>query len=216
MRKKDVQLLLTHLHDLYPDAACELDFRNPFELLIAVTLSAQTTDKVVNMVTPALFAKYPTAFDLAQANQADVEELLKRIGLFRTKAKNIIAASQLLVELYGGEVPNDHQALVRLPGVGRKTANVVQSVAFGVPAIAVDTHVFRLAQRLNLSKADDVLHVEQDLMKKIPKDEWIFTHHALIYHGRRMCMARNPACPSCPLQQVCSFYKQQSKKKGKI
>lgn len=215
MKKSDIPFLLQQLEDLYPGATCELTHRNPFELLIAVILSAQCTDKLVNEVTPGLFAKHPTPADMAKRSQEEMEEEIRRIGLFRNKAKNILATCRRLVEEQGGVVPNDYDYLVSLPGVGRKTANVVLSTAFGVPAIAVDTHVDRLARRLGLSKATNVLQTEQDLMKKLPKTHWIFTHHALILHGRRVCTARSPKCGMCPLQDVCAHYKKESKKTAK-
>lgn len=215
MKKAEIPILIEHLQQLYPDAACELVYNNPFELLIAVILSAQCTDKLVNEVTPGLFATYPTPEIMASASLEEMENAIRRIGLFRNKAKNILETSRRLAEEQGGEVPNDYDYLVSLPGVGRKTANVVQSVAFGVPAIAVDTHVDRLAHRLGLSKATNVLATEQDLMRKLPKEHWTFTHHALILHGRRVCAARSPKCGMCPMQEICSHYKKESKAASK-
>jgi endonuclease-3 len=187
----------------YPDAATELDFGTPFELLIATILSAQATDVSVNAATPALFRTYPDARALAAATAAKVEPFIKAIGLFRTKAKNIVAAARQLVELHGGEVPDDFQALLALPGVGRKTANVVASNAFGRPGIAVDTHVGRLARRLKFSRHADPDKVEADLQSLFPEERWTFLHHALILHGRRVCHARKPACESCGLAASC-------------
>jgi endonuclease-3 len=215
MKQADIPVLIRRLRDMYPDARCELIHNNPFELLIAVILSAQCTDKLVNEVTPGLFAKYPRPEDFLNVSQEEMEEEIRRIGLFRNKAKNILETCRRLVEEQGGQVPNDYQYLVSLPGVGRKTANVVLSTAFGVPAIAVDTHVDRLSHRLGLTKATNVLQTERDLMKKLPKEEWTFTHHALILHGRRVCSARNPKCEICPLQSVCEHYKKESKKAAK-
>lgn len=215
MKKNEIPTLLQHLENLYPDANCELIHRNPFELLIAVILSAQCTDKLVNEVTPSLFAKYPTPETFLTLTQEELENEIRRIGLFRSKAKHILETCKMLVEKYGGEVPNNYDALVALPGVGRKTANVVISNAFGVPAIAVDTHVDRLSHRLGLTKAQNVLDTEKDLMKKLPKEKWIFAHHALILHGRRVCMARNPKCQICPIQEICTYYKKEGKQQSK-
>jgi endonuclease-3 len=195
--------VLAELVRAYPDAATELDFRTPFELLIATILSAQATDVSVNAATPALFAAYPDARRLATATPKQIEPLIKTIGLFRTKAKNIVAAAKQLVERHAGEVPNDFDALLDLPGVGRKTANVVASNAFGRPGIAVDTHVGRLARRLKFSRHDDPNKVEHDLESLFPESQWTFLHHALILHGRRICHARKPACEACPLAAEC-------------
>jgi endonuclease-3 len=215
MKKAEIPVLLEHLQQLYPDATCELIHRNPFELLIAVVLSAQCTDKLVNEVTPGLFEKYPTPDVMAELTQEEMEDAIRRIGLFRNKAKNILETCRRLTAEKGGEVPNDYDYLVSLPGVGRKTANVVLSTAFGVPAIAVDTHVDRLSHRLGLTKAANVLETEKDLMRKLPKEHWTFTHHALILHGRRVCAARSPKCYLCPLQEICSHYKKESKAASK-
>lgn len=195
--------ILKELHELYPDAAIELDHSNPFELLISTILSAQATDVSVNAAAPALYKKYPDAFALARATPEEVIPYIKTIGLYRNKGKNIIAASQQLVEQFNGEVPNDFEAVTSLPGVGRKTANVVLSNAFGRPAIAVDTHVGRLSRRLKLSKHDNPDKVEADLQKVFPVEEWIFAHHALILHGRRICEARKPKCEICTLNVLC-------------
>lgn len=215
MKKNETSLLIHHLETLYPDANCELVHRNSFELLIAVILSAQSTDKLVNEVTKDLFVKYPTPEDFLQLTQEELEHELRRIGLFRSKAKHILETCRILVEKYGSQVPNDYEALVSLPGVGRKTANVVMSTAFGVPAIAVDTHVDRLAHRLGLSKATNVLNTEKDLMKKLPKEKWTFAHHALILHGRRVCSARNPKCHICPMQEICTHFIKEGKVRTK-
>ena len=195
--------VLAELGRSYPDAGTELDFGTPFELLVATILSAQATDVSVNAATPALFAKYPDACRLAVARPAQVEPLIKTIGLFRTKAKNIVAAAKQLVDQHDGEVPDDFEALLALPGVGRKTANVVASNAFGRPGIAVDTHVGRLARRLKFSRHDDPDKVEKDLESLFPEDRWTFLHHALILHGRRVCHARSPACGTCSLAPLC-------------
>jgi endonuclease III len=195
--------VLAKLARSYPDAASELSFGTPFELLVATILSAQATDASVNAATPALFAAYPDAPRLAKAAPRQIEPFIKTIGLFRTKAKNIVAAARRLVEQHGGKVPEDFQALLALPGVGRKTANVVASNAFGRPGIAVDTHVGRLARRLRFSRHDNPDKVEKDLEKLFDAKHWTFLHHALILHGRRVCHARSPACESCRLAADC-------------
>ena len=202
-KRHRAEQVLAELDRGYPDAATELDFTAPFELLVATILSAQATDVSVNAATPALFQKYPDAPALAAAAPEQVEPFIKTIGLFRNKAKNIVAAAKRIVELNGGEVPDDYDALLALPGVGRKTANVVASNAFGRPAIAVDTHVGRLARRLKFSRHDDPNKVEQDLMSLFPQERWTFLHHALILHGRRVCHARSPSCGSCTLAPLC-------------
>jgi endonuclease-3 len=194
---------LERLRALYPDAATELDYRTPFELLVAVILSAQATDVGVNAITPALFQAYPDAPALAAAAPEQVEPLINRIGLFRGKARNIVGAARLLVERHGGEVPNDFDALLELPGVGRKTANVVLGTLFERPGIAVDTHVLRLANRLGFSRSDDPAQVERDLERLFPSHLWVFVHHVLILHGRRVCFARKPNCPGCVLNDIC-------------
>lgn len=184
--------ILTILRAEFPNAQSELDYANPFELLIAVTLSAQTTDVAVNKVTPSLFRVYPTPYELAQAKPEEVEPFIKTIGLYRNKAKYIIACAQKLVDHFDGVVPSNRKDLMSLPGVGRKTANVVLGEAFGIPAIAVDTHVERVAKRLKLAKPDDrVEDVERKLMRKIPKDSWHEGHHLLLLFGRYYSTARN-------------------------
>ena len=195
--------MLRGLEELYPGAKTELEHATPFELLVATILSAQATDKSVNAATPALFARYPDASALAAAAPEAVEPLIKRIGLFKTKAKNLVATARRLVESYGGEVPDDFAALLTLPGVGRKTANVVLSNAFGRPAVAVDTHVGRLARRLGFSEHKNPDKVEEDLEEIFPRSRWIFLHHALILHGRRVCFARKPDCAGCALNALC-------------
>jgi endonuclease-3 len=198
--------ILGILEELYPDAHCALDHRNAFELLIATILSAQCTDKTVNKVTPALFAAYPDPASLAAADAGHVERLINECGLFKTKAKNIVRASRRIVEEHGGAVPGDMEALIQLPGVGRKTANVVLSNAFGVPAIAVDTHVQRVSNRIGLADSGDVLDTERQLMRRIPRERWSQAHHLLIYHGRQVCDARRPKCEICPLAPHCRHY----------
>lgn len=195
--------VLGGLQALYPDAATELAFTNPFELLIATILSAQATDVSVNAATPALFKAFPTPKRMAAAKLEVLEDKIRTIGLYRNKAKNIKATALRLETDFGGEVPNDFEAIQSLPGVGRKTANVVLSNAYGRPGIAVDTHVGRLARRLGFSAHSDPDKVESDLEKLFPVSEWIFLHHALILHGRRVCMARSPNCATCALLPVC-------------
>ncbi|GHG22877.1 endonuclease III [Deinococcus indicus] len=195
--------MLGALEALYPDARTELEFRTPFELLVATVLSAQATDVSVNAATPALFAAYPDAQAMSAAQPEDIEPFIRRIGLFRSKARNLAALARLLVERHGGEVPNDFAAVVALPGAGRKTANVVLSNAFGYPAIAVDTHVGRLARRLGLSVQTNPDRVEADLQKLFARGRWVFLHHALILHGRRVCAARKPACGACVMATFC-------------
>jgi len=196
--------ILKILRATYPDAHCELDHEGPFQLLVATILSAQCTDVRVNLVTPALFRKYPDAQSLAAAKQEDVEDLIRSTGFFRNKAKNLIAAAQALVGLHHGEVPRDLEPLTHLPGVGRKTANVVLGNAYGIEAgIVVDTHVARLSKRLGLTKHTDPVKIEKDLVEVIPQDNWTLWSHLLIWHGRRRCPARKPDCPDCELRGLC-------------
>jgi endonuclease-3 len=194
------------LAERYPDAVIELDFTTPLELLVATILSAQSTDVRVNQVTPALFARYPDAAAYAAADRAELEELIRPTGFFRAKAQSLIGLGQALVERYGGEVPRRMKDLVTLPGVGRKTANVVLGNAFGVPGLPVDTHVLRLSRRLGLTENDDPVAVEADLCALIPKRDWTMFSHRLIIHGRRTCHARRPACGACPLARLCPSY----------
>ena len=192
------------LKKLYPDAHCALEHRNAFELLVATILSAQTTDVRVNMVTPVLFKKYPTAAALAKAPQADVEKIIQSTGFFRSKANSIRTTAADLVEKHGGEVPSTMEKLVELRGVGRKTANVVLGNAFGQNVgVVVDTHVGRLSLRLNLTKEVDPVKVEQDLMKVVPQGEWTMFSHRLIFHGRQVCVARKPKCEICGIFRLC-------------
>lgn len=203
MTKKIKAEMLAILEETYFDVKPALIFRNPFELLIAVILSAQCTDKRVNVVTARLFAKAPNAASIVKMGIESLENEIRDCGLFRNKAKSIFATCQILTEKYGGQVPDDFDELQKLPGVGRKTANVVTSIAFDRPAIAVDTHVFRVANRTKLATGETPLEVEQGLMKTIPKDKWSKAHHWLIWHGRRLCKARNPLCKECPLRELC-------------
>ena len=199
IREKQLEIL----EETYRGAKPELHFSNPFELLIAVILSAQCTDKRVNITTARLFKKAATPAAIVALGISGLEEEIKDCGLFRNKAKNIMATCRTLVEEFGGEVPSDYDTLLKLPGVGRKTANVVTSVAFGRPAIAVDTHVFRIANRLKLAVGETPLAVEKGLMKAVPREKWSAAHHWLIYHGRRICKANRPLCGECPLADVC-------------
>lgn len=200
-QKKILQILAT----TYQGLGTALAHSNNFELLVAVILSAQCTDERVNIITKRLFPKYSSpAIWLEQLTEAKLMELIHDCGLFRSKAKNLLATCAILVEKHNGQVPNKFEELVLLPGVGRKTANVMLSQAFGVPAIAVDTHVFRTSRRLGLAKSDDVLTVEQELQKTIPKKHWSAAHHWLIWHGRKICKARKPLCRLCPLQSLCT------------
>ena len=203
----EIKEILDILEKTYPDAECALDHNNVFELIIAVTLSAQTTDKSVNLITPALFEKYPDALSLSRAEQEDVEKLIKRIGMYHNKAKNIIGLAKALRDNFDGEVPDDYDSLISLPGVGRKTANVVLSVGFGQQRIAVDTHVFRVANRIGLVNEKDVLKTELALMECIPENRWTKTHHSLIFHGRNICDARKPKCSECPIANYCNYIK---------
>ncbi len=200
IRRKTV---LDILEKTYPDATTELVHKNPYELLIATMLSAQTTDKQVNKVTPGLFERFPDAKALAEADISEIESLIKTCGFYKSKARNIKEACRIIVEEYGGRVPQTMEELTDLPGVGRKTANVVLSNAFGVDAIAVDTHVFRVANRLGLAQSGDVRGTEEQLMENIPREKWSRAHHWLIHHGRRICKARRPKCAECPLAEVC-------------
>ncbi len=207
---------LDTIAEMFPDARCELNHANPFELTIAVLLSAQCTDETVNKVTADLFRKYKTPEDYLSVPQEELENDIRRIGLFRNKAANIQKLCRLLIDKHGGEIPREHHLLTELPGVGRKTANVVMSNAFDVPAIAVDTHVERVSKRLGIANADDsVLEVEKKLMKKVPRDEWTITHHRLIFFGRYHCKAQQPKCEICPLVAHCKEGKARMKPAAK-
>ena len=194
------------LAETYPDAHCELDFTTPLELLVATILSAQSTDARVNIVTPKVFARYPTAADYAAADRAELEELIHSTGFFRAKTNSLIGLGQALVERYDGEVPAKLKELVTLPGVGRKTANVVLGNAFGVPGITVDTHFGRLARRFGFTEETDPVKVEAAVGALIPKKDWTMLSHWLIWHGRRRCHARRPACGACPVAALCPAY----------
>jgi endonuclease-3 len=200
--------------EMFPQAHCELNHSNPFELVIAVALSAQCTDVLVNKVTRNLFKKYKTPQDYLEVPIEELQEDIRSIGLYRNKAKNIQKLCRLLLDEYNGAVPRDRDELTKLPGVGRKTANVVVSVAYGIPAIAVDTHVERVSKRLGFCRwKDSVLEVEKTLMKKVPMDEWSLTHHRMIFFGRYHCKAQNPQCEICPLLDLCREGKKRMKGK---
>lgn len=205
MDKGEAKIVLDLLEKTYPNADCELNYQNPFELLIATMLSAQSTDKRVNEVTKGMFKKYPHPQDYLNIPKEELEDIIRSIGFYRNKSKNIINTCRILVNDYNCVVPNEIKELVKLPGVGRKTANVVVSNAYQVPAIAVDTHVFRVSNRIGLAKSENVDGVESQLMKLIPKKRWSKSHHLLIFHGRRICKARKPDCDNCPVNNRCEF-----------
>ncbi|EFM39628.1 endonuclease III [[Eubacterium] yurii subsp. margaretiae ATCC 43715] len=202
--------IIDTLKTMYPDARCELNHSSPYELLIATILSAQSTDKRVNIVTKELFKVADTPENMVALGEEKLKDYIRSIGFYNAKSKNIILASKDIIEKFDGEVPRDMKDLTSLAGVGRKTANVVMSNCFDVPAIAVDTHVFRLAHRLGFSDKKDVLQVEYDLQKKIAKKDWTYAHHLLIFHGRYRCKAQNPACMDCQLNDYCNYYKKKS------
>ena len=204
MKRSSKEYIIENLNRLYPDAHCELNHKGSFELLIAVVLSAQTTDVSVNRVTPALFEKYPDALSLSEASEEDVMRLIHSIGLYKNKSRNIINLAKELVKRFDGEVPSKREELESLPGVGRKTANVVLSNCFDYPAFAVDTHVSRVSKRLMIArKDDDVLTIEKKLMKFFPRNCWSRLHHQFIFFGRYKCKAKNPECTDCPFRDSC-------------
>src|SRR5690625_2234938 len=215
LTKKQIRFCLDTMGEMFPNAHCELIHQNPFELTIAVLLSAQTTDENVNRVTRDLFQKYKTPEDYLAVDVTELENDIRSIGLFRTKAKNIQKLCKMLIEDFDGVIPQTREELEMFPGVGRKTANVVMSVAFGEPAIAVDTHVERVSKRLAFCRwKDSVLEVEQTLERRVPRDEWSQTHHRMIFFGRYHCKARNPNCPECPLLELCREGKKRMKKQN--
>lgn len=191
----------------YPDAKCELNYETPFQLLVATALSAQTTDVKVNEITETLFKDYPDVYSMSEVPQAELEKRLKTIGLYRNKTKNLLMMCEQIKQNFNGEVPKTMEGITSLAGAGRKTANVVLSNAFGVPAIAVDTHVFRVSNRIGLAHADNVTDTEEQLQKELPKKEWTLAHHLIIFHGRRRCYARKPDCINCVINKECEFYK---------
>ena len=205
IRDDQIKEVLDALERMHPEAMCALDHGSEFELLVAVVLSAQTTDVSVNKVTPALFGRYPDPEALAAASQDDVIEIIKTIGLYKTKSANIIKLAAKLKEDFGGRVPDSFEELVSLPGVGRKTANVVMAEAFGKPAIAVDTHVFRVANRIGLTDEKDVNATEDSLKQRLPENTWVRAHHLLIFHGRKVCHARRPDCENCGISGICLY-----------
>lgn len=206
MEKRKAMKVIELLREMYPDAKCELNFKTPFQLLVATVLSAQTTDKKVNVVTKNLFLEYPDLDAFLTLSREELESKIKSLGLFRSKAKNLVNLCLKLKEEFQGRVPSEYDQLITLSGVGRKTANVVISNAFHQPAIAVDTHVFRVSNRIGLANADDVLKTELQLQKTIPKEYWSLAHHLLIWHGRRLCKARKPDCLLCPIKDYCKYY----------
>ena len=205
-----IRRVLRKLKKLYPDARCALHHHNSFELLIATILSAQCTDKRVNMITPDLFKQAPNPKKLLALGRKGLEKAIASCGLYQSKAKNILATCEQLLREHGGKVPRTLEELTQLPGVGRKTANVVLANAFGVPALAVDTHVFRVSQRLGWARAKTPEQVERQLMGNLPKKDWIDAHHLLIHHGRNLCTARNPRCEECPLSGDCPYFRQRA------
>jgi endonuclease-3 len=205
-RTRRARRMARELAVIHPDAHCELDFTNPFELLVATVLSAQTTDVRVNLVTPALFQRYPDAAAFAAADRAELEEMLRSTGFFRQKANAVMTLCAQLVERFDGEVPSRLEDLVTLPGVGRKTANVVLGNAFGIPGISVDTHFGRVARRLGWTDETDPVKVEHAVGALFPRRDWTLLSHLLIFHGRRTCHAKKPACGACPLDRVCPSY----------
>jgi len=205
--KTNIKQILDILESTYKNTSTALKYKSPFQLLISTMLAAQSTDVQVNIVTKTLFRKFQTASELAALTVSELEKYIKTVGLYKTKAKNIKATSEILANHYGGDIPSTREELVKLPGVGRKTANVVLSIAKNVPAIAVDTHVFRVSNRLGLAKANNVLDTEKQLMMNIPKDKWSDAHHWLIWHGRKICKARKPLCEECPLAEICNHIK---------
>ena len=198
------QQILDKLEEMYPEAKAELVFSNPYEMLVATILSAQCTDRQVNRVTPAVFARYPDANAMAEAQVGELYPMVKSCG-FKSKAGNIIAACRIIRDEHNGQVPDTREELMKLPGVGRKTANVVLSNAFGIPAFAVDTHVFRVSNRLGLCKADTVEETERQMTRLIPEEKWGQAHHWLIWHGRRVCRAQHPLCGECGLKDMCPY-----------
>lgn len=208
MKEKNIEEILKILDDLYPDARAELNYSNPFELLVATILSAQCTDVRVNKTTDVLFKKYREPKDYIEAGEEKLGKEIYSCGVYKQKSKNIVESCRILEEKYDSKVPESIEELIKLPGVGRKTANVVVSNAFGIPAIAVDTHVFRVSNRLGLANSKNVIDTEKDLMNNIEENRWTKTHHQLIFLGRRICKARKPLCNLCPLKIYCKYYKE--------
>ena len=203
LTKKEVVKVIDVLEETYPDAKCALDYGTLYQLLVSVILSAQTTDVSVNKATPALFAAAPDAQSMVKLSEEELQDYIRSIGLYKNKSKSVLAMSRMLLEKHGGQVPGTFEELTSLPGVGRKTANVVLAEGFGQQQIAVDTHVFRLANRIGITAEKDVLKTELGLQRAIPHDRWTLAHHALIFHGRRCCHARGPECRRCPINDIC-------------
>ena len=207
MKKGDIREIIENLKSTYPDATCSLDFKTPFELGIAVMLSAQCTDERVNKITPLLFEKYKKPEDYINASLEEIEEIIKPCGFYKNKAKNVLGYAKMIAEEYNGKMPETMEELVKLPGIGRKSANVISLEAFNNPeGIAVDTHAKRIANRIGLSKEKEPLKIEQDLIKIIPKKYFKDVNHLLVWHGRNICNARNPQCEKCPIKNYCEFY----------
>lgn len=206
MKNRNTDEILKILSKTYPNAKCALNFNSPYELLISTILSAQCTDVRVNQVTEELYKQYNTPEKMITLTEEELGEKIKSCGFYKNKSKNILGATKSILEKYNGKVPDTMEELIELPGVGRKTANVVLSNAFGVPAIAVDTHVFRVSNRLGIARGDNPEQVEKELMKNVPRDMWSDTHHYLIWHGRQICKARKPKCEECPLVPYCEYY----------
>lgn len=211
LTKEETIKVIKILNKLYPDVKSGLNFSNPFELLISTILSAQCTDKRVNIITEKLFKKYKKPVDFLELSNEELQELIRECGLYRNKSKNILKTCEILHNKYNDMVPDNMDDLMNLPGVGRKTANVVLSNAFSKQAIAVDTHVYRVSNRIGIADSKDVLTTEKQLMESIPKDLWSLSHHLLIYHGRNICTARKPKCENCPLNKMCNYYKNKIK-----
>ncbi len=205
-KKEKIKSILAQLEKTYGGTSTALEYGTPFQLLVSTMLAAQSTDKRVNIVTKSLYTDYPDAQSMSRLDVKELEEKIKTVGLYKSKAKNILATCKILNEKYEGRVPTTREELVQLPGVGRKTANVVLSITTNFPAIAVDTHVFRVSNRLGLANAKDVLNTELQLMKNIPDDKWSAAHHWLIWHGRKICKAQKPLCNECPLNLFCRYY----------
>lgn len=204
-KKERITLALNILGNTYKDTNTALEFNSPFQLLVATLLAAQSTDVRVNIVTKPFFERYPDARSMATLSVEEISEWIKTVGLYKTKAKNLAATCKIISEKYNNRIPETREGLEGLPGVGRKTANVVMSIALDIPAIAVDTHVFRLSNRIGLAKANNVLDTEKQLMKNIPVEQWSAAHHWLIWHGRKVCKARKPLCPACTISKYCIF-----------
>ncbi|WP_147564620.1 endonuclease III [Clostridium tyrobutyricum] len=212
LRNKNVDVILRVLGETYPDAKCALAFDSPYELLVSTILSAQCTDVRVNKVTGELYREYNTPEKMITLTEPELATKIRSCGFYRNKSRNILATSRVLIEKFGGHVPSTMEELIKLPGVGRKTADVVLSNAFGIPAIAVDTHVFRVSNRLGIGKGTTPLKVEEELMKNIPRDMWSISHHYLIWHGRKICKSRKPDCERCPVAPYCDYFNHPAEK----